>query len=246
MLSIGNGERVHATYCIMATGCLSTTNTPRIEGLDSFAGPRYHTGTWPHQSVDFRGQRVGIIGTGSSAIQSIPVIAEQAEHLYVFQRTPNYAVPAHNHPLAPAVQAEIKKHYPEMRARAKKARNGVDHFPNPAAAVETPENRRREEFESRWATGGLGFLGAFADLIVDYEANEMAAEFIRSQILRGRRGPGSGASSHAAVHVRLQAAVRRHRLLRDVQPFERHPGRCRRFSNRTHHAGRAHRRRRVL
>ena len=182
MLGIGNGERVHATYCIMATGCLSTTNTPRIEGLDSFAGPRYHTGTWPHQSVDFRGQRVGIIGTGSSAIQSIPVIAEQAEHLHVFQRTPNYAVPAHNHPLDPAMQAEIKKHYPEMRARAKKARNGVDHFPNPAAAVETPENRRREEFESRWATGGLGFLGAFADLIVDYEANEMAAEFIRSQI----------------------------------------------------------------
>ena len=68
----------------MATGCLSTTNTPRIEGLNSFAGPRYHTGTWPHEPVDFRGRRVGIIGTGSSAIQSIPVIAEQAEHLHVF------------------------------------------------------------------------------------------------------------------------------------------------------------------
>ena len=182
MLRIGNGERVHATYCIMATGCLSTTNTPRIEGLDSFAGPRYHTGTWPHEPVDFRGRRVGIIGTGSSAIQSIPVIAEQAEHLHVFQRTPNYAVPAHNHPLDPAVQAEVKKHYPEMRARAKKARNGIDHFPNPVAAVETPKDERREEFESRWACGGLGFLGAFADLIIDYQANEMAAEFIRSKI----------------------------------------------------------------
>ena len=166
----------------MATGCLSTPNLPRIEGLDAFAGPRYHTGTWPHEPVDFRGRRVGIIGTGSSAIQSIPIIAGQAEHLHVFQRTPNYAVPAHNHPLAPAVQAEIKKYYPEMRARAKKTRNGVDHSPNPAAAVETAEGERLAEFESRWATGGLGFLGAFSDLLVDHEANELAAEFVRSKI----------------------------------------------------------------
>ena len=181
-LRISSGERVHARYCIMATGCLSTPNTPRIEGLDSFVGARYHTGEWPHEPVDFNGRRVGVIGTGSSAIQSIPIIAEQAEHLYVFQRTPNFVVPAHNHPLDPALQAEIKKRYPEMRARAKTTRNGIDHFPNPAAAVETAEIERRAQFESRWATGGLGFLGAFADLLVDYEANEMAAEFIRSRI----------------------------------------------------------------
>ena len=181
-LRTGAGERVHATHCIMATGCLSTPSTPRIEGLDSFAGPRYHTGTWPHEPVDFHGQRVGIIGTGSSAIQSIPVIAEQAAHLHVFQRTANYSVPAHNGPLDPAVQAAVKQHYPQMRARAKTARNGIDHFPNPAAAVETGEDARREEFESRWATGGLGFLGAFADLLADHEANEMAAEFIRAKI----------------------------------------------------------------
>ena len=91
-------------------------------------------------------------------------------------------MPAHNHPLDPAVQAEIKKHYPEMRARAKKTRNGVDHSPNPAAAVETAEGERLAEFESRWATGGLGFLGAFSDLLVDHEANELAAEFVRSKI----------------------------------------------------------------
>ena len=181
-LRIGSGERVHARYCIMATGCLSTPNAPRIEGLDSFVGARCHTGEWPHEPVDFSGRRVGVIGTGSSAIQSIPIIAEQAEHLYVFQRTPNFSVPAHNHPLDPAVQTEIKKHYPEMRARAKTTRNGVDHFPNPAAAVETDEDERRAELESRWATGGLGFLGAFSDLLVDYEANEMAAEYVRSKI----------------------------------------------------------------
>ena len=182
VLRTSTGDSVCARYCIMATGCLSTTNTPRIEGLDSFAGARYHTGAWPHEPVDFHGQRVGVIGTGSSAIQSIPIIAEQAEHLFVFQRTPNYAVPAHNHPLDPGVQAEVKASYAEMRERAKTTRNGIDHFPNPAAARETSEDERRKEFESRWACGGLGFLGAFTDLLVDHEANEMAAEFIRAKI----------------------------------------------------------------
>ena len=173
---------VRARYCIMATGCLSAPNTPRIEGLESFAGPRYHTGAWPHEPVDFRGRRVGVVGTGSSAIQAIPVIAGQAQHLHVFQRTPNYAVPAHNRPLDPDEQAEIKKRYPEIRARAKTTRNGVDHWPNPAAAVDTAEDERLAEFESRWATGGLGFLGAFSDLLVDRAANEMAAEFVRAKI----------------------------------------------------------------
>ena len=176
------GEGVRARYCVMATGCLSAPNTPRFEGLDSFAGPRCHTGTWPHEPIDFRGQRVGVVGTGSSAIQAIPVIAAQARHLYVFQRTPNYAVPAHNRPLDPDEQAEIKKRYPEIRARAKTTRNGVDHSPNPAAAGDTGEDERLAEFESRWATGGLGFLGAFSDLLVDHEANEMAAEFVRAKI----------------------------------------------------------------
>ena len=181
-LRTGAGDRVSARYCIMATGCLSAPNTPRFAGLESFAGPRYHTGTWPHEPVDFRGRRVGVIGTGSTAIQAIPVIAGEADHLYVFQRTPNYAVPAHNRPLHPDEQAEIKKRYPEIRARAKTTRNGVDHSPNPAAAVDTAEDERIEEFEARWATGGLGFLGAFSDLLVDREANEMAAEFVRSKI----------------------------------------------------------------
>ena len=188
-LRTATGRRVRARYCIMATGCLSAPNTPRFDGLDSFAGPRYHTGTWPHEPVDFSGQRVGVIGTGSSAIQSIPIIAGQAEHLYVFQRTPNYVVPAHNRPLDPAEQAGIKKRYPEIRARAKKTRNGVDHSPNPAAAVETAEDERLAEFESRWAIGGLGFLGAFSDLLVGHEANAMAAEYVRSKIRRKVKDP---------------------------------------------------------
>ena len=91
-----DGPHISAAFCIMATGCLSTTNTPHFEGIETFAGTVYHTGEWPHEAVDFTGQQVGIIGTGSSAIQSIPVIAEQATHLYVFQRTPHYTVPARN------------------------------------------------------------------------------------------------------------------------------------------------------
>ena len=99
MIETNNGGRISATYCVMATGCLSSTNTPNFEGVESFSGSLYHTGEWPHHEIDFSGQRVGIIGTGSSAIQSIPLIAEQAKHLYVFQRTPHYTVPARNQPL---------------------------------------------------------------------------------------------------------------------------------------------------
>ena len=93
--------RMTATFCIMATGCLSSPNMPKFKGLRDFKGDRYHTGYWPHEGVDFTGKRVAVIGTGSSAVQSIPIIAGQAKHLYVFQRTPNYAVPAHNAPLDP-------------------------------------------------------------------------------------------------------------------------------------------------
>jgi cyclohexanone monooxygenase len=120
-----DGPRLSATYCVMATGCLSVPNKPTFKGLDAFAGPTYHTGTWPHEGVDFTGQTVGIIGTGSSAVQSIPIIAEQAEHLFVFQRTPSYAVPARNAPLDPRIQHEVKSDYAAFRALAKQRRNGL-------------------------------------------------------------------------------------------------------------------------
>src|SRR5262245_35818363 len=103
------GDRVSARFCIMATGCLSTAQVPDIEGLESFAGKWYHTGHWPHEGVDFTGQRVGVIGTGSSAIQSIPLIARQAAHLFVFQRTPNFSVPARNDPVAPGYAGHVKR-----------------------------------------------------------------------------------------------------------------------------------------
>ena len=113
------GDEVTAQFCIMAVGCLSAANKPPFEGLDDFAGPIYHTGEWPHEGVDFTGKRVAVIGTGSSGIQSIPVIADQASQLYVFQRTPNYTVPAWNSPVDPEWEAEVKADYPAMRAKAR-------------------------------------------------------------------------------------------------------------------------------
>lgn len=182
VVETSDGARTTATFCIMATGCLSSPNLPKFKGIDTFKGERYHTGYWPHAEVDLTGKRVGIIGTGSSAVQSIPIIASQAEHLYVFQRTPNYAVPAHNAPLDPHYVREVKANYPTMRARARQTMTGIDFDYSDELALETPPERRTREYERRWSHGGLWFLGAFRDLMVDEEANDTAADFVRAKI----------------------------------------------------------------
>ena len=199
MIETNNGERFSATYCVMATGCLSSTNTPNFEGVESFSGSLYHTGEWPHQEIDFSGQRVGIIGTGSSAIQSIPLIAEQAKHLYVFQRTPHYTVPARNQPLQsdPKTQhpgrkaygydedmtvEEIKADYLGLRQRALESFAALAFTPNRQSALEMTEMERQREFEKRWEQGGLTFQGVFSDFSISREANEFAAEFVRRKI----------------------------------------------------------------
>ena len=182
IIETSDGARTSARYCIMATGCLSSPNLPNFEGLDTFNGDRYHTGYWPHEEVDFTGKRVAIIGTGSSAVQSIPIIAGQAKRLYVFQRTPNYAVPAHNAPLDPEYVKAVKADYPNLRARAKETMTGIDFDYSDRKVLETPPEARMAEYERRWQHGGLWFLGAFQDLMVNREANETAAEFVRAKI----------------------------------------------------------------
>jgi cyclohexanone monooxygenase len=182
VIDVSDGTRVAATFCIMATGCLSSTNTPKFKGLDRFGGDRYHTGQWPHEEVDFTGQRVGIIGTGSSAIQSIPLIAQQAAHLFVFQRTPHYTVPAHNAPLDPNFRRAVKADYAAMRNRARQMPNGLDYRFNAASALEVTAEERRREYEARWAQGGTTFMGAFADLLSSQAANDTAADFVRGKI----------------------------------------------------------------
>ena len=181
-LGTTGGERLTARFVITAMGCLSSPNTPRIPGLEDFKGPTYHTGNWPHEGVDFTGKTVGVIGTGSSAIQSIPIIAQQARHLTVFQRTANYMVPAHNRPLDPAYVRDVKANYEEMRRRARKMPAGIDFAFNPASAIETDEAERRRLFEERWNYGGLGFMGSFSDLLLNAESNRTAADFVRAKI----------------------------------------------------------------
>jgi cyclohexanone monooxygenase len=182
ILDIGDGRRVSATHCVMATGCLSSPNMPKIAGIDGFEGASYHTGHWPHEGVDFTGRRVGVIGTGSSAIQSIPMIAAQAKHLTVFQRTPNYSIPAHNAPLDPEKVAAIKADYAGMRARAKRTPPGIDATFNPASAMDDGAEQRRQAYEKRWAKGGLTFMGAYGDLMLNPDSNATAAEFARAKI----------------------------------------------------------------
>lgn len=182
VVETGDGDCFLASFCIMATGCLSSANKPSIPGLETFSGEIVHTGTWPKDGVEVEGRRVAVIGTGSSAIQSIPIIARKAGQLFVLQRTANYAVPAHNGPLEESAQQAIKADYPALRARAKTKRNGID-FPIPTiSALEVGEVEREKIFEERWAFGGLGFMTAFNDLLVRKEANDLAADFIRRKI----------------------------------------------------------------
>jgi len=183
------GDQVSARFCVMATGCLSSAQAPTFPGLEGFQGRWYHTGRWPHEGVDFTGQRVGVIGTGSSAIQSIPIIAAQAAHLYVFQRTPNYSIPAHNAPLDRDFERRVKAEYGEFRRQARESRVGFVMERNDVSALAVPREQREGEYEKRWSRGGLGFSATFADLLTSQEANDTAAEFFRAKIRSLVRDP---------------------------------------------------------
>jgi len=177
------GERVTARYCVMATGCLSVANEPNFPGAESFKGPSWHTGRWPEGGVDFTGQTVGVIGTGSSAIQAIPQIAAQATHVTVFQRTPNFSVPAHNGPVDPDVVADWAANRARYRAEARETGFGIRMVaPREDAAVDATDEERRAVYEGRWAVGGFALLGAYGDLLASREANDTAAEFVRDKI----------------------------------------------------------------
>jgi cyclohexanone monooxygenase len=190
-VSTDRGATVTAQFLIMATGCLSSTNVPDFKGAKSFRGDTYHTGRWPHAGVDFTGQRVGVIGTGSSAIQSIPIIARQALELTVFQRTATFSVPAHNAPMNKDEERAVKADYPGFRA-ANNLTMPAFGSRTPlydASAVEVDETERERQFERRWNEGGLTFMGAFNDLLINPAANELAAEFVRGKIAGIVRDP---------------------------------------------------------
>ena len=174
------GDRVSARFAIMATGCLSATKAPDFPGLESFEGEWFHTGAWPASEVDFSGKRVAVVGTGSSAIQLIPVVAERAAELIVFQRTANFTVPAHNRPYA-AGEHDLER-YDERRKFVRESFGAMAYPGNPRSALEVSPREREEEFEERWRFGGLAIYGAFADLLVNAEANATAAAFFAAKI----------------------------------------------------------------
>ena len=181
------GRRVSARFLICAVGALSAPNKPDIPGIDDFAGECIHTGDWPREPVSFAGKRVGVIGTGSSGIQAIPEIAKEADHVTVFQRTPQFTVPARNRPLEPEVLAAVRENWKDIRG-------GMVAPPPPDALVpfmpgngrsafdETPE-QRHALYETLWEQGSLGFVyGNYPELLVDEALNREVGEFLRGKI----------------------------------------------------------------
>lgn len=177
-----SGERLNARFCVMATGPLSAAMTPPFPGLEGFGGEVYHTASWPHEPVDFTGKRVAVIGTGSSGIQSIPIIAEAASKLYVFQRTPNYSVPAGNRPLTDADRAEVKANYAQRRRASWRSSGGSPHVAHPKLTMEATPEERRAAFEKRWDLGGVLFSKTFADQMIDQAANDEARKFYEEKV----------------------------------------------------------------
>ena len=182
-VTTSEGKTVRAKYVVLATGCLSNARMPDIKGLSEFKGKVYHTGHWPHEPVDFTGQRVAVIGTGSSGIQSVPVIAEQASQLTVFQRTPNFSIPARNAALTAEEREAFRAKYPEIRRFAREeARNGIYTEMPDRGALDDGDNERRSKYEARWAHGGLTFMSVYNNLAIDKAANDTAANFVRGKI----------------------------------------------------------------
>jgi cation diffusion facilitator CzcD-associated flavoprotein CzcO len=194
------GETFTAQFFIAAVGCLSSANIPKIKGLNAFKGQWYHTGRWPHDGVDFTGKRVGLIGTGSTGIQAVPVIAEQALQLTVFQRTANYSVPARNGLLTEEFQKEVRADYDAIRDHARSTINGHPFHISETSALRVSEEERRKIYEKAWEVGGLRFRAVFSDLLRNKAANDTAAEFIRAKIRAIVKDPATAAKLTPTDH----------------------------------------------
>ncbi|MGE7795208.1 flavin-containing monooxygenase [Lysinibacillus fusiformis] len=182
LVHLNDGHQVLAKYFITGIGCLSAANVPKFQGLDQFSGKWYHTGHWPHDKVDFTGKRVGIIGTGSSGIQAIPVIAKEAKHLTVFQRTPQYTIPARNHLYDEDFIRQTKGNFENLKHAMRNSVSGTPFAYNHPSAIEDSDHQRQNVFEEAWAQGGFAFASTYKDLLTNEQSNEKAAAFIRSKI----------------------------------------------------------------
>ena len=187
-----SGERVRAQFMVCAVGALSAAHVPDIAGRDSFKGETYHTGRWPNdKQVSFAGKRVGIIGTGSSGIQSTPMVAREATHLTVFQRTPQYSVPAGNTPTDQKLVAEARANWPKFREVMLRTPIGAPEEPSTIRACEHTPEQRRATYEAAWQKGGLGpiLVSTYCDIVTDKQSNEWLAEFVRGKIREAVKDP---------------------------------------------------------
>ena len=177
------GDSVTARYVITAVGTLTTTNMPNFKGLENFKGKWYHTSRFPHTGVDFTGKRVGVVGTGATAVQAIPEIAQQAKQLTVFQRTANYCVPARNGKVDPEVTKARKADYENIIKRTRESFFGQEHYFIMKSAMEATKEEREAEFDKKWDAGGFAFwLANYQDMFFVEEANELCADYIRRKI----------------------------------------------------------------
>lgn len=214
-LRTSSGNTYESKYCVMATGSLSSINKPKFEGIDSYKGDWYITGKWPNKKIDLTGKSVGIIGTGSSAVQAIPILAENSKSLTVFQRTANYSIPANNRPLDSEEVKHVKDNYSSIREKQRKGKGGVA-FTNLGlkSALEVSEEERLKEYQERWDKGYVGFISAYTDIGTNEEANETAAEFVRSKIREIVKNPNT------AELLSPKNAIGCKRLCADTNYFE--------------------------
>lgn len=181
-ITTNGGKTIEATVCIMSTGPLSIPKDPDVPGIDRFKGRILRAQKWPHESVDFAGKRVGLIGTGSTGIQVVQEVGRQAGELFVFQRTPSFTLPMRNHTIDAKYAAEIKRHYPGMREASRNNPTGGTRPVSTRPFFSLPPSQRRQLMEHAWINGGHTFLGSFSDLLLNPEANEEVADFVREKI----------------------------------------------------------------
>ena len=237
-LATDNGAGISCRYYIMATGCLSTPKPPEIEGVKDFKGAVYFTGRWPHDGVDLAGKRVAVIGTGSSGIQSIPLIAEQAAHLTVFQRTPNFALPAHNGAAPDDRKTYFETDRAAYREQARWSLAGVPYPQETAVSWQLSDAERRERFEKAWAAGDLVHIltQLWADQGVDFDGNALIGKLIHEKIRAVVKDPRDCRGTEPArPSIRRQAALPRYQLLCDLQPSQRHAGESAARADQGHH-----------
>ncbi|CAF0824388.1 unnamed protein product [Adineta ricciae] len=186
-ITTGHNDRVSAKYCVMATGCLSVARDPKIPGLDQFKGNIYRTTNWPKNDVSFIGRRVAVIGTGASGVQCIPMIAKQAAHLYVIQRTPNFVIPTDNKPVDVEYEKDWKSNYNQRRSQMLQSSGGIFYdYDDDTLRVNMTD---RERFEIAWQRGGLSFFTAFKSRLNDNTIKQTITYLIHEKIREIVRDP---------------------------------------------------------